>query len=183
MALSCICQKAKTNVVLVVCCSQRPKLRWLPHTDKGNPQIQAPFGARQVHTEDNYNHKSRHYAFISSKTMHPQPCLHDDLHGHRKHSQASHKKPLHKIVYPSYSSVGTRMPARNPEPLDLASIPKHARYIKKLPQRNPTLSSPKVRHRRTPARPRNVPNLRPLARARASLTARSSACNSLWRED
>jgi hypothetical protein len=31
MTLSCICQKAKTVVVLVVCCSQRPELRWLPH--------------------------------------------------------------------------------------------------------------------------------------------------------
>jgi hypothetical protein len=51
MALSYICQKAKTIVVLVVCCAQRPKLRWLPHMDMGNPPFRAPFGARQVHTE------------------------------------------------------------------------------------------------------------------------------------
>jgi hypothetical protein len=52
MTLSYICQKAKTIVVLVVCCSQRPELRWLPHIDIGNPPFRAPFGARQVHTED-----------------------------------------------------------------------------------------------------------------------------------
>jgi hypothetical protein len=51
-ALSCSCQKAKTIVVLVVCCSQRPELRWLPHMDVGNPPFRAPFGARQVHTEE-----------------------------------------------------------------------------------------------------------------------------------
>jgi hypothetical protein len=49
MVLSYICQKAKTIVVLVVCCSQRLELRWLPHMDIGNPTFRAPFGARQVH--------------------------------------------------------------------------------------------------------------------------------------
>jgi hypothetical protein len=52
MALSYICQKAKTIVVLVVCCSQRPELRWLPHMDVGNPPFRTPFGACQVHTEE-----------------------------------------------------------------------------------------------------------------------------------
>jgi hypothetical protein len=52
MAFSYICQKAKTIVVLVVCCSQQPELRWLPHMDIGNPTFRAPFGARQVHTEE-----------------------------------------------------------------------------------------------------------------------------------
>jgi hypothetical protein len=52
LVLSYICQKAKTIVVLVVCCSQRPKLRWLPHMDIGNPLFRAPFGAHQVHTEE-----------------------------------------------------------------------------------------------------------------------------------
>jgi hypothetical protein len=50
MALSYICQRAKTAVVLVVCCSQRPELRWLLHMNIGNPSFRAPFGARQVHT-------------------------------------------------------------------------------------------------------------------------------------
>jgi hypothetical protein len=52
MALSYICQRAKTTVVLVVCCSQQPEIRWLPHMDIGNPPFRAPFGARQVHKED-----------------------------------------------------------------------------------------------------------------------------------
>jgi hypothetical protein len=52
MALSYICQKAKTVVVLVVCCSKRPELTWLPHMDMGNPRFRTPFGARQVHTEE-----------------------------------------------------------------------------------------------------------------------------------
>jgi hypothetical protein len=52
MALSYICQKAKTIVVLEVRCSQRPELRWPPHTDTGNPPFRAPFGARQAHTEE-----------------------------------------------------------------------------------------------------------------------------------
>jgi hypothetical protein len=64
--------------------------------------------------------------------MHPQQCS-PSLHGHHKHSQANHHKSLHGIVYPSYSSVGTCMPARNRSPLDLASICKHAWYIKKIP--------------------------------------------------
>jgi hypothetical protein len=54
MALSYICQKAKTIVVLVVCGSQRPELRWLTHMDIGNPPFRTPFGAPQVHMED-YN--------------------------------------------------------------------------------------------------------------------------------
>jgi hypothetical protein len=52
MALSYICQKAKTIVVLVVCCPQRPELRWLPHMDIGNPPFRTSFGAGQVHKED-----------------------------------------------------------------------------------------------------------------------------------
>jgi hypothetical protein len=55
MASSYICQKAKTIVVLVVCCSQRPKLRWLPHMDIGNPPFRTPFGVRQVNTEEHNN--------------------------------------------------------------------------------------------------------------------------------
>jgi hypothetical protein len=35
--------------------------------------------------------------------------------------------------------MGTLMPARNPVPLDFASIPKHAWYIKKLPLHSPAL--------------------------------------------
>jgi hypothetical protein len=52
MGSSYICQKAKTTVVLVVCCAQRPEIRWLPHMQIGNPTFRAPFGGRQVHTED-----------------------------------------------------------------------------------------------------------------------------------
>jgi hypothetical protein len=52
MASSYICQIAKTILVLVVCCSQRPELRWLPHMEIGKPTFRAPFGARQVHTEE-----------------------------------------------------------------------------------------------------------------------------------
>jgi hypothetical protein len=37
MALLCICLAAKTFVVLVVCFSQRPELRWLPHMDEREP--------------------------------------------------------------------------------------------------------------------------------------------------
>jgi hypothetical protein len=56
MVLSHICQKAKTNVVLVVCCSQQPELRWLPRMDIGNP----PFGlhlefARCIRKNNNSN--------------------------------------------------------------------------------------------------------------------------------
>jgi hypothetical protein len=40
-----------------------------------------------------YKHTRRHYAFISSKTMHQQQCSHG-LFGHPKHSQANHHKPL-----------------------------------------------------------------------------------------
>jgi hypothetical protein len=58
MVLSYICQKAKTIVVLVVCCSQRPELRWLPHMDIGNPPFGAPFGACQVHTEE-YEYRTK----------------------------------------------------------------------------------------------------------------------------
>jgi hypothetical protein len=57
MALSYICQKAKTIVVLVVCCSQLPELRWLPHMNIGNPPFPTPFGARRivlVHMEEYY---------------------------------------------------------------------------------------------------------------------------------
>jgi hypothetical protein len=53
MTLSCICQKAKTVVVLVVCCSQRPEPRWLPHGYR-QPSVSVPFGACQVHTEEYY---------------------------------------------------------------------------------------------------------------------------------
>jgi hypothetical protein len=44
-ALSYIYQKAKTIVVLVVCCSQRPELRWLPHMDIGYPPFRTLYGA------------------------------------------------------------------------------------------------------------------------------------------
>jgi hypothetical protein len=53
MALSYICQKAKTIVVLVVCFSQRPELRWLPHMDIGRPPQTGPYGPVTEHTEDN----------------------------------------------------------------------------------------------------------------------------------
>jgi hypothetical protein len=72
MALSYICQKAKTIVVLVVCCSQRPELRWLPHLDRGNPPVRAPFGARQVHTEEYkvaYNNKPLYYVYVIILTI------------------------------------------------------------------------------------------------------------------
>jgi hypothetical protein len=72
--------------------------------------------------------------------MHPHQCSHG-LHEHLEHSQANHHKPLHKIVYLSYLAVGTSMPARTEVPLDFASIPKHARYIKKFPLHKATLSS------------------------------------------
>jgi hypothetical protein len=52
---------------------------------------------------------SRHYAFISSKPMHPQHCSHG-LHGHPENIQANHHKPRQGIIYPTLS-VGTHMPA------------------------------------------------------------------------
>jgi hypothetical protein len=52
MAVSYICKKAKTIVILVECFSQRPELRWLNHIDKGNPPIRTPYGAPLVHTEE-----------------------------------------------------------------------------------------------------------------------------------
>jgi hypothetical protein len=61
MALSYICQKAKTIVVLVVCFSQPPELRWLPHMDKGRPPLTGPYGPLQVHTEDYYSYFEQYY--------------------------------------------------------------------------------------------------------------------------
>jgi hypothetical protein len=43
MALSYICQKAKTNVVLVGCFSQQHELRWLPYMDIGRPPLIVPY--------------------------------------------------------------------------------------------------------------------------------------------
>jgi hypothetical protein len=70
-------------------------------------------------------------------------CIHNSHghHTHHGHNQAKHLKQLQGIDYQLCSSVDTRMPARNPVPLDLASIPKHARYIYKLPLHKSTLSS------------------------------------------
>jgi hypothetical protein len=49
MALSCIFQKGKTIVVLVVCFSQGSELRRLPHMDMVHPTFRTTYGPRQVY--------------------------------------------------------------------------------------------------------------------------------------
>jgi hypothetical protein len=117
MAFSYICQKAKTIVVLVVCCSPQPKLRWLPHMDIGNPTFRAPFGARQVHTEDNIpkfgllpcltpaRSDCRHRRLdvlqpqapitraVTAPIPHPSPDLEDDFDEIMLESVGPHKQP------------------------------------------------------------------------------------------
>jgi hypothetical protein len=44
MTLTDICQIAKTFVVLVVCFSRRPELRWLPGIDIREPPFQEAWG-------------------------------------------------------------------------------------------------------------------------------------------
>jgi hypothetical protein len=51
MTSSDVCQKAETSVVLVVCFSQPPELRWLPNIDTGEPQFQEPYGSIQKYME------------------------------------------------------------------------------------------------------------------------------------
>jgi hypothetical protein len=58
MALSYICQKAETIVVLVVCFSQRPELRWLPHMDIGRLPLTGPYMDRSgTHKNLQWNDK------------------------------------------------------------------------------------------------------------------------------
>jgi hypothetical protein len=53
MTLLDICQKAKIIVVLVVCFSRQPELRWLPpHIDIGEPLFKEPYGFIQKYIED-----------------------------------------------------------------------------------------------------------------------------------
>jgi hypothetical protein len=54
MALLYICQAAKTIVVLVVCFSQRPELRWLPHMDEREPLSAGNMCCPQRAYERNY---------------------------------------------------------------------------------------------------------------------------------
>jgi hypothetical protein len=94
-------------------------------------------------------HTREHHAFISTSRMHPQRHS-NSPHGYDRHRQENHhKQELHSNPC---SSVGTRMPAQNPVPLDFASIPKDARYINSLPLHSPTLSSckgPATKHARS----------------------------------
>jgi hypothetical protein len=56
MTVSDICQNAKIIVVLVVCFSWQPELRWLPHIDIGEPPFQEPhaYGCIQKYMEEVY---------------------------------------------------------------------------------------------------------------------------------
>jgi hypothetical protein len=61
--------------------------------------------------------------------------------------------PTQALYSSPCSSVGTLMPAWNPVSLEIANIPKHARYMKKLPLRSPTLishSAPATKDARVP---------------------------------
>jgi hypothetical protein len=55
MTLSDTCPKVKTVVVVVVCFSRQPELRWFPHIDIREPSFQRPYyGYIQKHMEE-YN--------------------------------------------------------------------------------------------------------------------------------
>jgi hypothetical protein len=60
------------------------------------------------------------------------------LYNNYKHKEAStHSAAPSKCIHSGIQKfgmdiTGTAMPAQNPVPLDIASIPKHARYIKKI---------------------------------------------------
>jgi hypothetical protein len=78
----------------------------------------------------------------------PSKCIHSsnpkrqkDETGKTSQKYRHHRQELYSNPC---SSVGTRMPARNPVPLDFASIPRHARYMKKFPLHSPMLSSRKA---------------------------------------
>jgi hypothetical protein len=88
-----------------------------------------------------YEHTRRHYAFSITKHVHSQQHS-KRSHGHDRHRQAKHHKQ--ELFSNPSSSVCTRMPARNPVPLGFASIPRHARNIKKDPLHSPMLSSCKA---------------------------------------
>jgi hypothetical protein len=62
MILSDICQKSKTIMVLVVCFSQPPELKWLPHTYKSEPLLKEPYGSMQKYMEEmhTYIHTQQH---------------------------------------------------------------------------------------------------------------------------
>jgi hypothetical protein len=54
MALSEVCQKAKTIVILVVCLPWPSEHKSHPHMGIGRPPFEEPYGSAGVHTEDYY---------------------------------------------------------------------------------------------------------------------------------
>jgi hypothetical protein len=58
-----ISQKAKTIVVLVLCFSRQPELRWLPlHCiDIGKPPFQEPYGSIQKYVKEYNNGNGIYY--------------------------------------------------------------------------------------------------------------------------
>jgi hypothetical protein len=54
MALSDVCQKAKTIVMLVVCLPWPLEHKSHPHMGIGRPPVEEPYGSSGVHTEDDY---------------------------------------------------------------------------------------------------------------------------------
>jgi hypothetical protein len=69
---------------------------------------------------------------VHSQQHSKRPHVHDRHRQTKQHNQDLYRNPC--------SSVGTRMPARNPIPLDFARIPKNAQYIEKNPLNSPTVS-------------------------------------------
>jgi hypothetical protein len=62
-----ISQKAKTIVVLVVCFSRQPELRWLPlHCidNIGEPPFQEPYGSIQKYVKEYNNNGNNMYMYI-----------------------------------------------------------------------------------------------------------------------
>jgi hypothetical protein len=100
--------------------------------------------------EKNYSYLQTHKKSLRIQ-LHPASALTAAIKKVTRTRQAqtgktSQKYRQHKqeLYSNTCSPVGTRMPARNPVPLDFTNIPRRARYMKKSPLHSRMLSSRKA---------------------------------------
>jgi hypothetical protein len=140
-------------VILVVCFSQPPELRWLPHMDIGNPLFWTAHGAPLVHTEEKH---ILYTTILSSQNTHSIPG-HSAIYPLSQQATHSLSKPGNALKKWTNRATQTRhilhikfigghAQASSEGSSTRPSAPTEARYNKTFPLIHPTLNS-----RRAPA--------------------------------
>jgi hypothetical protein len=177
MPLSYIWQKAQTIVVLEICFSPGPELRWLPHMDLGNPPFRTPCGAPQVHTKDYislYLQTHTRSQGIQRDPLSQQATLSRSTSGHAWWKQTNKATQTGHILHIKFISGHAQA-----SPEATSTRPgKHAYRCtiqQEVPPNQSNAAPTEHKPRRRPARHRQVPQPHLLTNARASSQGGPSA--------